>query len=140
MRLRWRAIFCHCTLLLTAAQALPQSRFTPTTVDQFDSAVDALIKKVSPSVVQIIVTAYAPMEDSGRGNAGAVIGRQRASGSGFVIDADGYIVTNAHVVNGAQRVEVILPALNSDGSLSTALSAQVDTVPAFPRPLSSIGA
>src|SRR5256884_1653832 len=78
MRLRWRAIFFHCTLLLTAAQALPQSRSTPTTVNQFDSAVDALIKKVSPSVVQIIVTAYAPMEDSGRGSAGAVIEIGRA--------------------------------------------------------------
>jgi serine protease Do len=128
--LRWHTIFFHCTLLLSASQALPQSRSTPTTVNQFDSAVDALIKKVSPSVVQIIVTAYAPMEEGGRGNAGAVIGRQRASGSGFVIDTDGYIVTNAHVVNGAQRVEVILPGLNSDGSLSTALSAQIDTVPA----------
>ena len=36
--------------------------------------------------------------------------RQRSIGSGAIIDADGYIVTNAHVIAGAQRVQVVLPA------------------------------
>jgi serine protease Do len=91
--------------------------------------VDALIKKVSPSVVQIVVTAYGSLEQSGQGNAGVVIGHQRASGSGFVVDPDGYIMTNAHVVNGAQRIEVVLPPPSPDGSLATALSTRmkVDT-------------
>jgi serine protease Do len=128
--LRRRAILLQCVLLGFAAQALGQAPSTAKTANQFDSMVDALIKKVSPSVVQIIVTAYAPLEDSGRGNAGAVIGRQRASGSGFAIDTEGYIITNAHVVNGAQRIEVILPPPNTDGSLATALSGRIDTVPA----------
>ena len=39
-----------------------------------------------------------------------MVGRQRSSGSGFVIDPDGYIMTNAHVVSGAQRVQIVLPA------------------------------
>lgn len=125
-----RAILLQCVLLGFAAHALGQAPTAGRTANQFDSLVDALIKKVSPSVVQIIVTAYAPLEDSGRGNAGAVIGRQRASGSGFVIDAEGYIITNAHVVNGAQRIEVVLPPPNTDGSLATALSGRIDTVPA----------
>lgn len=33
-------------------------------------------------------------------------GEQNSQGSGFVYDEDGYIVTNAHVVEGASRVEV----------------------------------
>ena len=125
-----RAILSVCALLGFAAQALAQAPSAAKPVNQFDAMVDALIKKVSPSVVQIIVTAYAPLEDGGRGNAGAVIGRQRASGSGFVIDAEGYIITNAHVVNGAQRIEVVLPPPNTDGSLATALLGRIDTVPA----------
>jgi serine protease Do len=128
--LGWRTTFLQCVLLGIAVQALGQAPSGAKSVVQFDSMVDALIKKVSPSVVQIIVTAYAPIEDSGRGNTGAVIGRQRASGSGFVIDSEGYIITNAHVVNGAQRIEVVLPPPNTDGSLATALSGRIDTVPA----------
>ena len=34
---------------------------------------------------------------------------QRASGSGVIVDRDGYIVTNAHVVRGAQRLRVEVP-------------------------------
>ncbi|HET6178398.1 MAG TPA: trypsin-like peptidase domain-containing protein, partial [Candidatus Sulfotelmatobacter sp.] len=111
-------------------QTLAQAPSTTTSASQFEATVDALIKKVSPSVVQIIVTAYAPLEESSRGNTGIVVGRQRASGSGFVIDPEGYIVTNAHVVNGAQRVEVVLPSPASNGSLATALSGRIDIVPA----------
>jgi serine protease Do len=37
-----------------------------------------------------------------------VIPEQRASGSGVVITADGYIVTNNHVVNGADEINVTL--------------------------------
>jgi serine protease Do len=125
-----RVIFLHCALAGPAAHVLAQTPSVAKPAMQFDSMVDALIKKVSPSVVQIIVTAYAPLEDSGRGNAGAVIGRQRASGSGFVIDAEGYIITNAHVVNGAQSIEVVLPPPVTDGSLATALSGRIETVPA----------
>ncbi len=35
-------------------------------------------------------------------------GRVRALGSGFVIDASGYIVTNNHVIDGADEIKVIL--------------------------------
>ena len=59
-----------------------------------------------------------------------VIGRQEATGSGFVIDPEGYVMTNAHVVNGAQRVQIVLPADNADGTLKTALSGKTRVLPA----------
>ena len=42
---------------------------------------------------------------------------QRASGSGVIVDAEGYIVTNAHVVSGASRIRVELPIAPTGQSL-----------------------
>ena len=97
---------------------------------RINESVDALTKKVWPSVVQILVTSYGAREESGRADTSVVVGRQRSSGSGFVIDPDGYIMTNAHVVSGAQRVQIVLPQGNADGTLSTALSARATIVSA----------
>src|SRR5262245_9624518 len=97
---------------------------------RFNDSVETLVKKVWPSVVQILVTSYGPREESDRGNTSVVVGRQRSVGSGFVIDPDGYVMTNAHVVAGAQRIEVVLPPSDADGSLKTALSNRTRIVPA----------
>src|SRR5215471_14236865 len=43
-----------------------------------NQSVDALIKKVSPSVVQILVTGYGPLEEGDRGSTSTVLGNQRA--------------------------------------------------------------
>jgi S1-C subfamily serine protease len=57
--------------------------------------------RVSPSVVAINVVAQrAAAPGFGQG------GEVRGSGSGFVIDTEGHIVTNNHVVEGATRIEV----------------------------------
>jgi serine protease Do len=128
-----RTLLCAPCLLLLFISACSHASAQERSADELhklNESVDALIKKVSPSVVQILVTGYGPLEDSDHGNAGVVIGRQRAIGSGFVIDSSGYIITNAHVVRGAQRVQVVLPAANADGSLAAALSSRTDSVPA----------
>src|SRR6266851_2034565 len=125
--LRASALFFLICSPVAEAQSLDHSTDE---LRKLNQSVDALIKKVSPSVVQILVTGYGPLEDGERGNTTAVIGRQRAIGSGFVIDPSGYIVTNAHVVKGAQRVQVVLPPANADGSLDAALSTRTILMPA----------
>ena len=75
---------------------------------QFNSSLQALVSKVSPAVVQIQAAGLAPLQ-AGNKSGVAVIVRQRAIGSGVIVDPDGYIMTNAHVVEGAQRVRVVLP-------------------------------
>ncbi len=95
-----------------------------------DQSVGELIRKVSPSVVQILVSGYGQIEETDHGNTGVVIGRQRAIGSGFIIDPSGYIITNAHVVKGAQRVQVVLSSANADDSVDGVLAAKTSLVPA----------
>jgi serine protease Do len=121
-------------MLCTASIVFAQSPSKPVPAQdplaRMNESVDALTRKVWPSVVQILVTSYGAREETGRADTSVVVGRQRSSGSGFVIDPDGYIMTNAHVVNGAQRVQVVLPPANADGTLGTALSARTNVVPA----------
>jgi serine protease Do len=113
-----------------AAQPVPRAAAVPQPdpLVRMNEAVDALTKKVWPSVVHIEVSSYGPRETS-RGETG-VVDRQQSTGSGFVIDPEGYIMTNAHVVSGARRVQIVLPVDNADGSLATALSSKTKRVAA----------
>ena len=78
------------------------------TLAQFNDALENLAAKVSPAVVQILVTGYGPLQEQNRSET-ALIVRQHAVGSGVIVDPNGYIMTNAHVVEGAQRIRVALP-------------------------------
>lgn len=120
------AVLC---IFVAPGRAQAQGRSTDE-LRRMNESVDVLIRKVSPSVVQILVSGYGQVEESEHGNTGLVIGRQRAIGSGFIIDPSGYIVTNAHVVKGAQRVQVVLSSTNSDDSADAVLSAKTSLVPA----------
>jgi serine protease Do len=118
-------------LLLQAAQKPPAPPPPADALERTNQSIDALTRKVWPSVVQIQVTGYGARAENGRGGSvSAVVARQRSIGSGFVIDPEGYIVTNAHVVSGAQRIDIVVPAADADGSLATALSGRTQVLPA----------
>jgi len=129
---RWASVafaFACTAVFCSTPRAAAQNHTEDNTLHKLNESVDALIRKVSPSVVQILVAGYGPVDES-HGNTSVVIGRQRAIGSGFVIDPAGYIITNAHVVSGAQVVQVVLPSGNPDGSLQSLLSTKTNIVPA----------
>jgi serine protease Do len=88
---------------------------------QFDAALKELTARVSPAVVQVVATGYGPV-GGGNPSQAAVLVRQEGVGSGVILDPSGYIITNAHVVKSAERVQVVFtkPDSNRDAPLPPA--------------------
>ena len=89
---------------------------SPNVLLQLNGALQDLAAKASPAVVQILVTGFGPLRDESDKSQTAFIVRQHAVGSGVIVDPDGYIMTNAHVVEGAQRIRVALPLPMGDSA------------------------
>jgi serine protease Do len=85
----------------------------PPVLQQLNSAIELLTARISPAVVQILVTGYGALEENSHGQT-ALITRENVIGSGVIVDSNGYIMTNAHVVEGAQRIHVALPMPSVD--------------------------
>jgi serine protease Do len=95
-------------ILLISAYPHAQSaaQKNPGALDAFSSAVEAMAQKVSPSVVQILVARYG-VRDPGTHN-NVLTDWEQSIGSGVIVAPDGYIITNAHVVERAQQIRVRL--------------------------------
>ncbi len=115
--------FAVIVLLAHAAPAVAQSEAT---VADFSRMLEHTTRRVAPAVVEIFTVSYRP----GQGlvpRSGDLVTTERASGSGVIVDPDGYIVTNAHVVAGAHRVWVELPIPVTGASI---LATRSRTIPA----------
>ena len=95
--------------------AQPEGQPTYLTLTQ-DSALIEAIAMVKPAVVTVINTLPASQTLFGE------VIEPQASGSGVIIDEEGYIVTNSHVVEDAERIDVIY----ADGSKEEATLVGAD--------------
>jgi serine protease Do len=102
------------------AQA-PPAKAGVDVIHEMSAAFESLVKRVSPAVVEVLVTGYGTDEDEDDTKGPSPFGRERSLGSGVIIDPDGYIVTNFHVVRGADRVRVVLTPKAGEDSQPTAM-------------------
>jgi serine protease Do len=88
---------------------------------QLNGSLVALTSKVSRAVVQIQVTGFGPLHKKSNedGDGLTVLAEEHAIGSGVILDPQGYIVTNAHVVERADRIRVVLPTPAGDSAFDT---------------------
>jgi serine protease Do len=106
--LRRTPVLMVCLFLAAGASAQTTTTAPAPPLADLSRSLQELAAKVSPSVVQIFVTGYPSAAEE---NQSTSIEPQleRSSGSGVIVDPDGYIVTNTHVVENATRIEVELP-------------------------------
>ncbi len=127
-------------LLLTLALVALSLGMTPVhvaaqdgieTLEDLSNAFQTLARKIRPGVVQIFTSSVTP-----RIGAKAVgtdlFTLQNGSGSGVIVDPEGYIVTNNHVIDGARRIRVLVSPdpkeLDARGSVLKPRGDAVDAV------------
>src|SRR5205823_8172272 len=95
---------------MVTTPAVPVSR-TPTR----ELTIEQIYRRDAPGVVQITATSVQTQQDP-FGVFPPTTQTQQALGSGFVIDKAGHIVTNEHVIAGAQQVQVSFSGADQIGA------------------------
>jgi serine protease Do len=113
-----------------AVAAMPLDDDSVSALTSLDRAMEAVASKVTPAVVNVAVTSRGGGDDSQDGEEGGRHSQQlppefrrffgpnfqmpqtpqieHGIGSGIIVSPDGYIVTNAHVVDGSTQIRVTL--------------------------------
>ncbi|SPF53889.1 Peptidase S1 and S6, chymotrypsin/Hap [Candidatus Sulfopaludibacter sp. SbA4] len=97
---------------------------------QFSGALERLAATVAPAVVQVQVSAWCASMPA-NGEDVASLKSCRVVGSGVIVDASGYIITNEHVVRNARRIRVMLtpkPDHSEDGLAPSGKRQELDAV------------
>lgn len=124
MKIKWILALAVCVIASGSVSA--QQKQVPHSRHQVQLSYAPLVKKVAPAVVNIYTTKITSSrqslslfndpffkrffdEDLNFGNQGPTKRRRQNSlGSGVIIDPSGLIITNVHVIEGADKITVVL--------------------------------
>src|SRR4051794_4963659 len=95
-----------CAPLLIAQRQPPP--VSTQALDQLSASVAQMVARVAPAIVRVEAIGYSESNQDEERSENHLLSKTENVGSGIVFDANGYIVTNAHVVKGAKRVQVIV--------------------------------
>lgn len=109
------SLLLYAPIASAQGQARPAAP-PPVASSDLSRSLEAATRVVSPAVVEIFTTSFKAGEGLISSSADLVT-TERGSGSGVIVDPTGYIVTNAHVVRGAQRLRVELPVAAAGRSI-----------------------
>ena len=113
------SLFFALNVPAARAQAAPAENKSDA-MHEMSTAFQNLAKRVSPAIVEVMVTGYGSADEDDP-SASSAVGRERSLGAGIIVESDGYIITNYHVVKGADRVRVLLTPPASEVSQPFAL-------------------
>lgn len=99
-------------LIWLAASAASASAQAPS-LEKISLAVQSVAERADAAVVQVMTRGFHIGEADG-----APMQTRQASGSGVIVHPDGYVITNAHVVGGARRVQVLVPQTSGTQKLT----------------------
>jgi serine protease Do len=126
-----RALALACLLVLAgfgAAQAKPAKEAKEEvkrieSLRGFSDSIQALAGRIPKCVVQIDTVGYGITGDAERQNA-QFFTQERSTGSGVILSGDGFIITNAHVVEAARKIRVRLIGLEHEERVSGTASTR----------------
>ncbi len=97
---------------------------------ELSSSFEEISEHTGRAVVQIFVRSYGTGSSESANTSGDVLTAEDSSGSGIILSADGFILTNAHVVKNAHSIKVQLNA-------RVTREARASGDPSFNRPITA---